>query len=87
MYKGPLGVFEHPFFCKIEKNKQGPFGDIKKICEKISRSRNNLHKKIGQGLDSNPRPSAWHTSKKPNSPLCRAPVEVVWHSLVLVQVS
>ena len=32
----PLGVFEHPFFCKIEKNEGGPFGDIKKICEKKS---------------------------------------------------
>ena len=28
---GPLGVFEHPFFCKIEKMKGGPFGDIEKI--------------------------------------------------------
>ena len=31
---GPLGVFEHPFFYKIEKIEGGPFGDIKKICEK-----------------------------------------------------
>ena len=31
---GPLGVFEHPSFCKIEKNEGGPFGDIEKICEK-----------------------------------------------------
>ena len=31
--KGPLGVFEHPL-SKIEKKKGGPFGDIKKICEK-----------------------------------------------------
>ena len=34
--RGPLGVFEHPFFCKIEKNEGRPFGDIKKICEKKS---------------------------------------------------
>ena len=28
---GPLGVFEHPLFCKIEKKMNGgPFGDIKK---------------------------------------------------------
>ena len=57
---GSLGVFEHPFFCKIEKNEGGPFGDIKKIAKKVSQSRNNQHKKIfGQGRDSNPRPSAW----------------------------
>ena len=30
----PLGVFEHPLFCKIEKNEGGPFGDIKKIAKK-----------------------------------------------------
>ena len=45
---GPSGVFEHPFFCKIEKKiKRGPFGGIKKICEKnVSQSRNNLHKNL-----------------------------------------
>ena len=32
--KYKLGVFEHPFFCKIEKNEGGTFGDNKKICEK-----------------------------------------------------
>ena len=32
--ESPLGVFEHPFVCKIEKNEGGPFGDIKKMCEK-----------------------------------------------------
>ena len=26
----------------------------------------NMHKKVGQGRDSNPRPSAWQTSKNPN---------------------
>ena len=34
--EGPLEVFEHPFFCKIEKNEGGPFGDMEKICEKKS---------------------------------------------------
>ena len=33
---GSLGVFENPFFCKIEKIEEGPFGDIKKDCEKKS---------------------------------------------------
>ena len=40
---GPLGVFEHPFLCKIGKNEGGPFGYMKK--NKVSQSRNNLHKK------------------------------------------
>ena len=31
---GTLGVFEHSFFCKIEKNEWGPFGDIKKNLRK-----------------------------------------------------
>ena len=45
--RGPLGVFEHPFFCKIGKNEAGPFGDIKKICEKKShQAKKNLHKKF-----------------------------------------
>ena len=30
----PLGVFEHPFICIIEKNEGGSFGDIKKIAKK-----------------------------------------------------
>ena len=30
----PLGVFQHPFFCKIEKIEGGPFGDIKKMRKK-----------------------------------------------------
>ena len=33
--EGPLGVYEHPFFCKLEKNEGGPFGDVENICEKI----------------------------------------------------
>ena len=32
--RGPLEVFEHPFFSKKEKNEGGPFGGIKKNCEK-----------------------------------------------------
>ena len=32
---------------------------------------------FGEGGDSNPRPSAWQTSKKPNYPLCQVPVDVV----------
>ena len=33
--RGPLAVFQHPFFCKIgKKMKGGPFGDIKKIAKK-----------------------------------------------------
>ena len=63
--EGPLGVFEHPFFCKMEKNEGGPFGDIEKICEKKSHKAEKPAQKIfGQGRDSNPRPSAWQTSKK-----------------------
>ena len=54
--EGPLGICEHPFFCKI---------DIKKIGEKKSQSRKKPALKIfGQGRDSNPRPSAWQTFKK-----------------------
>ena len=59
---GPLGVFEYPFFAIGD-----PLETLKKIAKKVSQSRNNLHKKyFGQGRDSNPRPSAWQTSKKPN---------------------
>ena len=58
---GPLGVFEHPFFCKTEKNEGGPF---RHISEKKSQSQNILHKKFsGKGRDPNTRPSAWQTSK------------------------
>ena len=43
----PLGVFEHPFFCKIGKNEGGPFGDIIKTCEKkYHKAEKNLHKKF-----------------------------------------
>ena len=37
--RGPLVVFEHPFFCKIEKNEGGPFGDFKKIAKKVLQCR------------------------------------------------
>ena len=49
--RGHLGVFEHPFFGKMEKNEGGPSGDIKKICEKsLTKSKTNLHKKnFGHG--------------------------------------
>ena len=54
-------------FANRKKIEGGPLETFKKIAEKISQSRNNLHKQIfGQGRDSNPRPSAWQTSKKPN---------------------
>ena len=62
---GPLGVFEHPFFCKVEKNEGGPLGDIKKFAKK-SQSRKTCTKNFGQGRDSNPCPSAWQTSKSRN---------------------
>ena len=45
--EGSLEVFEHPFFCRIEKNEGGPFADIEKICEKkVSRPKKTLHKKF-----------------------------------------
>ena len=43
------------FVAKSQKIKDGPFGVIKKICEKNSHE---AGKKFGQGRDSNPRPSA-----------------------------
>ena len=59
------------------KKLRGPFGDIKKICEKKShKAEITCTKNFGQGRDSNPRPSAWQTSKNPNQPLCQVPVEV-----------
>ena len=50
-----MGVFEHPFFCKIEKIEGGPFGDIKKIAKKVPQSRNNLHKKFCLRLGLEPK--------------------------------
>ena len=43
--------------------KGGPFGDIKKFAKKTHKAEKNLRKKFDQGRDSNPRPSAWQTSK------------------------
>ena len=64
---GPLGVFEHPIFCKIEKNEGGPLETLKKFAKKVSQCRKKPAQKIfGDGRYSNPRPSAWQTSKKPN---------------------
>ena len=34
MKRVPLGVFERPFFCKIENIGGGPFGDNERTCEK-----------------------------------------------------
>ena len=47
--------------------KGGPFGDIKIIAKKsLTKPKKNLHKKFGQGRDSNPCPSVWQTSKSRN---------------------
>ena len=48
--RGPLGVFEHPFFCRIEKKLKGGGGHLellKNICEKKSdKAEKNMYKKI-----------------------------------------
>ena len=42
----PWGVFEYPFFCKIEKIEGGTlWRHLKKLRKKVSQSRKNLHKK------------------------------------------
>ena len=48
-----------------KKMKGGIFGDMKKNCEK-NKAEITCTKNFGQGRDSNPRPSAWQTSKNPN---------------------
>ena len=53
---GPLGVFKHPFFCKIEKNEGGLFEYIKKIREKSHKAEITCTKKIGQERDWDPHP-------------------------------
>ena len=59
-----MGVFEHPFFCKIKKIEGGPFGDIEKFRRKKShKAEITCTKNFGHGQDSNQRPSAWQTSK------------------------
>ena len=60
---GPLGVFQHPFFCKIEKKLKGTLWRHLKNCEKSLKKPKKHAKKIGQVRDSNPRSSAWQTSK------------------------
>ena len=47
--------------------KGGPFGEIKKNCEKKyhKAEKKPAQNNFGQGRDSNSRPSAWQTSKKP----------------------
>ena len=37
-----------------------------KLAKKVSQSRKPAQKSFGHGRDSNPRPSAWQTSKKLN---------------------
>ena len=62
--RGPLGGFEHPFLCKIEKKlRVDPLETLKKFAKKVSQSRKQPAQKNDQGRDSNPRPSAWQTSK------------------------
>ena len=66
-----LRFFEHPFFCKIEKI------EIKKNAKKkFHKAQITCSKNFGQGRDSNPRPSAWQTSKNPNYPLCTTYISV-----------
>ena len=55
---GPWGVFEYPFFCKIEKIEGGT---LWRHLKKLRKKSHKADKKFGHGLDSNPRPS-----KKPN---------------------
>ena len=48
---GPLGVFEHTFFCKIEKNEGDPLETLKKFAKKESPSRKKPAQKIfGHGV-------------------------------------
>ena len=48
------------------KMKRGILGDMKKIAKKSHEAEITCTKNFGQGRDSNPRPSAWQTSKNPN---------------------
>ena len=62
--RGPLGGFEHPFLCKIEKKwRVDPLETLKKLRKKSHKAEKTCTKKFDQGRDSNPRPSAWQTSK------------------------
>ena len=61
---GPLGVFGHPLFCKIGKNEGGPLKTFEKVAKKsLTKPKKPAQKIFGDGRDSNPRPSAWQTSK------------------------
>ena len=73
-------------FAQQKKMKGYPLEILKKFAKKsLTKLKNHAQKIFGQGRDSNPRSSAWQTSKK--QLLCQVPVETVWHSFVLVQVS
>ena len=62
--KGAFGRFRTSILLQNRKNEGGPFGDIKKICEKKShKAEKPAQTNFGHGRDSNPRPSAWQTSK------------------------
>ena len=65
---GPLGVFELPFFWKIEKNEGDPLkthANIKNLRKKSHKAEKNLHKKFLVMGGTRTRPSAWQTSKNP----------------------
>ena len=62
----PLGVFGHPFICKIEKKMKGkPFGDKTNLRKKVSTPKNTCTKKFLVMGGTRTRPSAWQTSKNP----------------------
>ena len=45
--EGPLGVFEHPFFSKIEKNEGGTLKrHLKKFAKKVSQAEKTCTKKF-----------------------------------------
>ena len=67
--------------------KGGPFGDIKKICERKSlKAEKNLHEKIlvKSGTRTHVLPLDRHQKAVTSMP---SSSRVVWHGLVLVQVS
>ena len=67
--------------------KGGPFGDNKKnLRKKVSQSLKKSAQKIWSRAGLEPMSFRLADLKKPQ-PLCQVPVEVMWHSLVLVQVN
>ena len=61
---GLFGIFRTSIVAKYLKKLRG---DIKKNCEKKShKAEITCTKNFGQGRDSNPRHSAWQTSKNPD---------------------